>query len=100
MESCSERTARQSAASPAGNRSRRSAKARPVRYAQGRRNQEPLEDFHGSSPDEMHLLLKFPYQSPELLFCRDAASFHMPPQRAQRNGVQVLSERQHLCSAI
>ena len=35
-----------------------------------RRNRQPQEDFHGLTPEQMHRLLNFPFESPEL--------FHFP----------------------
>jgi hypothetical protein len=31
------------------------------------RNQAPMDDFHGLSPDQMHRILHFPFDSPNLV---------------------------------
>ncbi len=41
-----------------------------------KRNQEPLDEFCGLSPEQMHRILDFPFDSPE--YCRFSDSFPVP----------------------
>lgn len=44
-----------------------------VREEMHRRNAAPRDDFHGLSPEQVHRLLHFPFESPEVV------RFHAPP---------------------
>lgn len=46
------------------------AQAFATQFAQ-RKNQQPRDDFHGLSPEQMHRILNLPFASPELVYISD-----------------------------